>query len=100
MLDSLGEIFMATTQETETRELFAQLQPGDKVEVVHTVKVGMQSWTSSTVGTVRKTERRRHGLHYQRNNDDKVFSDLIVLELDDGSLTTVAIDEYTVLKRR
>ena len=91
---------MVTTEEAATRELFAQLKPGEKVEVVQTVKVGMQSWTSATLGTVRKTERRRHGLHFQRNNDDKVFSDLIVLELDDGSLTTVAIDEYTVLKRR
>lgn len=90
---------MATAEESATRELFTQLKPGDRVEVVHTVKVGMQSWTTSTQGIVVKTERRRHGLHFKRNNDDKVFSDLIVLELDDGSLTTATIDEFTVLKR-
>ena len=41
------------------------------------------------------TERRRHGLHFRRNLDDKVFSDMIVLKRDDGELTTVTMDEYT-----
>jgi hypothetical protein len=90
---------MATAAETATRELFTQLKPGDRVEVVQTVRVGMQSWTTTTRGTVVKTERRRHSLHFKRNYDDKVFSDLVVLKLDDGSLTTLAIDEFTVLTR-
>jgi hypothetical protein len=51
------------------------------------------------VGTVVNTERRRQGLHYRRNPDDKVFADLIVLKRDDGELTTVSMDEFTVLKR-
>ena len=57
-----------------------------------------KTWTTRTVGTVVRTERRRHGLHFRRNTDDKVFSDLIILKLDDGSLTTVTIDEYTELR--
>ena len=32
-----------------------------------------------TVGTVVHTERGRHGLHFRRNFDDKVFSDFILL---------------------
>lgn len=79
------------------RTLFAKLKPGDRVEVVHTVKVGLRSWATTTVGTVVRTERRRHGLHSRRNYDDKVYSDLIVLELDGGELTTVTLDEYTSL---
>ena len=34
------------------------------------------------------TERRRQGLHFRRNPDDKVFADMIVLKRDDGELTT------------
>ena len=49
-----------------------------------------------TVGEVVRTERRRHGLHFRRNHDDKVFSDTILLELPDGELTTVTMDEFTV----
>jgi hypothetical protein len=82
-----------------TREEVNELKPGDRVEVTHVVKVGMKSWETKTVGTVERYERRRHGLHFRRNLDDKVFSDLIVLRLGDGSLTTVTLDEYSTLRK-
>lgn len=82
-----------------TREEINELQPGDRVEVTHEVKVGMKSWETQTVGTVERYERRRHGLHYRRNPDDKVYSDLIVLRLEDGSLTTVTLDEFSSLRK-
>jgi hypothetical protein len=88
-----------TAAEAETRELFAQLQPGDRVELTHSIKVGRQEWPTTIAGTVLRTERRRHGLHFRRHRDDKVFSDLIVLQLDGGELSTVTIDEYTALRR-
>jgi len=46
-----------------------------------------------------KTERRRHGLHFQRNQDDQVFSDVLVLSRDDGELTTVTLDDFCELTR-
>jgi hypothetical protein len=76
-----------------------ELKVGDRVEVEHTVTVGQKSWTTKTCGTVLRTERRRHGLHFERNPDDKVFSDTILLELPDGELTTVTIDEFTTIRR-
>jgi hypothetical protein len=79
--------------------LFKELVPGDPVEVEHVVTVGLRQWTTTTKGKVVRTERRRHGLHFRRNVDDHVFSDLIVLELPDGELTTVTLDEFTVLRR-
>jgi len=84
---------------TVVQEVFDELRPGDRVEVEHLVKVGNESWTTKTVGTVVRTERRRHGLHFPRNFDDQVFSDLILLELADGELTTIAMDEFTTLRR-
>jgi len=89
----------ATSIEAATRHLYSQLKPGDRVELVHEVKVGLKRWITRTAGTVVRTERRRHGLHFRRNLDDKVFSDLILLKKDDGSLTTVTIDEFTELRR-
>jgi len=84
---------------TQIRELFDELKPGDRIEVEHTVTVGPKSWNAKTVGCVVRTERRRHGLHFDRSHDDKVFSDVILLELPDGELTTVTMDEFTVLRR-
>lgn len=82
-----------------TREEINRLQPGDRVEVDHEIKVGLKVWHKTTVGTVERVERRRQGLHFKRNVDDKAFCDLIVLKLADESLTTVTIDEFTKLRK-
>jgi hypothetical protein len=83
----------------ETLEVFADLQPGDRVQIDHEVKVGFRTWHTTTVGTVVRKDRRRHSLHFRRNYDDKVYSDILVLKRDDGELTTVTLDEYSWLKR-
>ncbi len=86
-------------QQLATLKVFEQLQPGDNVEIKHEVKVGFRRWDAVTTGEVVNVERRRHGLHYRRNYDDKVFSDLIVLKRPDGELTTVTLDEFSVLRK-
>ncbi len=86
--------------ETDARQLFAELKSGDRIEIEHEVKVGSsKTWTTKTVGTVLHTERRRQGLHYRRNPDDKVFADMIVLKRDSGEQTTVTMDEFTEIRR-
>jgi hypothetical protein len=80
-------------------KVFESLEPGDRVELQHEVKVGFRTWQTTTVGTVVSKGRRRHGLHFRRNHDDKVFSDQIVLRRDSGELTTVTLDEFSVLKK-
>ncbi len=88
-----------TTSSSQVRAQFDELKAGDRVEVEHLVTVGQQSWTTKTCGTVVRTERRRHGLHFQRNFDDKVFSDSVLLQLPDGELTLLTIDEFTTIRR-
>ena len=89
-----------TPEEQQSRTLNDQLTPGDRVEVIHGVQVGSTAtWNTTTVGKVLRRERRRHGLHFRRNADDKVFSDVLILSRDDGELTTVTIDEYTRLRK-
>jgi hypothetical protein len=80
-------------------ETFASLKPGDRVEVTHEVKVGFRNWSSKTIGTVVSKDRRRHSLHYNRNFDDKVYSDVLILKRDDGELTTVTLDEFSELRK-
>jgi hypothetical protein len=89
-----------TPEERASRTLYAELSPGDRVEVIHGVTVGSSAkWTTTTTGRVLRRERRRHGLHFRRHHDDKVYSDVLILARDDGELTTVTIDEFTRLKR-
>ncbi len=77
--------------------IFAALQPGDRVEVHHQVQVGFRTWTTHVTGRVVRTLRQRHGLHYQRNPDDRVFRDTVVLQRDDGELAAVTLDEFSQL---
>lgn len=89
-----------TPEERQSRTLYDQLAPGDRVEVIHGVQIGSSAaWSTTTVGKVLRRERRRHGLHFRRNPDDKVYSDVLILARDDGELTTVTMDEFTQLKR-
>ncbi|HEX3725113.1 MAG TPA: hypothetical protein VHV08_02680 [Pirellulales bacterium] len=88
------------TNPADARNLFEALRPGDRVEVVHDVKIGStKSWTTATTGTVVHTERRRQGLHFRRSIDDKVFADMIILKRPDGEETTITMDEFTQLRR-
>lgn len=77
---------------------FDQLKPGDQVEVVHRVTVGLQSWTAVVRGQVLWTERRAQGLHFPRTPDEKTYCDLIVLQLPDGQRTTLCLDEFTQIR--
>ena len=90
---------MAIQSEAEMRRLFADLAAGDRIEVEQEVRVGQKCWPTKTVGTLVRTERRRHGLHFRRNPDDKVWSDVLVLRHEDGELTTLAVDEITKIRR-
>lgn len=85
--------------ELQMRRVYNELAPGERVEVTHQVKVGLKIWDTQTEGTVVRKDRRRHGLHFARNRDDKVWSDLLVLERASGELTTITIDEFTRIKR-
>ena len=80
-------------------QTFDSLQPGDRVEVIHEVKVGFRTWSSRTTGTVVSKDRRRHSLHFNRNFDDKVYSDVLILKRDDGELTTITLDEFSELRK-
>lgn len=89
-----------TPEEFLSRALYEKLEPGDRIEVIHGVTVGSSAtWSTTTVGKVMRRERRRHGLHFRRNPDDKVYSDVLILARDDGELTTVTMDEYTRLRK-
>ncbi len=87
----------ATDGASTTR--FDELKPGDRITVRQTLTIAQKSQTVTTTGKVIRTERSRHGPRCQCTLDDKTISDRILLELPDGELTTITMDELTVLQR-
>lgn len=87
-------------REARMRRLYLELQPGDRVHVVHHMKIGFREYESRTSGIVVSKERRECGMEggWRRNWDDRYWFDHLVLRKDDGELTTVTIDEYTEIQ--
>lgn len=88
-----------TTSSSQAHTQFDELNVGDRVEIEHIVTAGNRSWRTSNAGIVVRTERRRHGLHFHRSHDDKVYSNVVLLELPDGELASVTVDEFTTIRR-
>jgi len=87
--------------EKEMRQLYIDLQPGDRVEVTHHIKIGSKQHTTNVTGTVVKKDRRQAGSDcgFARNWDDRYWFDHLILEKDDGELTSLIMDEYIQLKK-
>jgi hypothetical protein len=83
----------------ESRTQFEELKPGDRIAVEQTVTAGANTRRAKTVGRVVRTERCRQAVPCQHAPRQEIFSRLILLELPDGELTTVTVDESTVLHR-
>ena len=87
--------------ELEMRQFYAELQPGDRVEVIHQIEIGYREYDTRTVGTVVKKERHECGIDsgFARHCDDKYWFGHLVLRKDDGELTTLTMDGYTQLRQ-
>jgi hypothetical protein len=88
-----------STGEGEIRTRFDELKPGDRIEVERTVVAAERGRPTRVCGTVIRTERRRHGPARFGGPRDPGFQDVILLELCDGELTAVTMDDTTVLRR-
>jgi hypothetical protein len=88
---------MMSIPDAQTLTRFEELKPGDRITVEHKAAIGQQPWKATT-GTVVRTERRQ-GEHRPCHPDDKTFSRVILIELPDGELSAITMDEFTVLRR-
>ena len=83
----------------EIRTRFDELKPGDRIEVQRSGLVDGESRPERICGTVIRTESRRHGPPGDAETGSAPADDVILLELCDGELTSVTVDESTVLRR-
>lgn len=86
---------------TAAQRVYAELQPGDCVEVVRRLRVGTLNSESRTVATVVSCTQLEAGINsgVRRNWDERQLFPQLLLRKDDGELTTVTLDETTTLKR-
>jgi hypothetical protein len=71
------------------------IRPGMRIKVSQTIVRRDESWQSETVGTILQAEPRPTGSWYAHGKDDKYWLVRIVLQKDDGEITTLTLDHNT-----
>ena len=80
-------------------ELLRSLQPGQRIRVVQTVRVGARVWTAETAGAFRSINYLATGLSTERVAEDDIVVPLVHFTKDNGELSSIAIDENTRVER-
>jgi hypothetical protein len=71
------------------------LRPGAKVRVTQQIAARDYTWTSDVTGTVLEFEQKPTGSWFAHSKDDKLWLDRLLLQKDDGELTTLNLDDYS-----
>jgi hypothetical protein len=72
--------------------------PGSVVRITQQIPRRIDTVTISITGTVVRQERQPSGSWYARNKDNRVWLDRLVVRKDDGEITILNLDEYTVVE--
>jgi hypothetical protein len=72
-----------------------KLQPGQKIRITQTVRVGRRQWTTTVEGTLRQVAYLVTGLSTDRVAEDDIVVPTIHFTKENGELSSIAIDEKT-----
>ena len=93
-----------TTITSTTRKLSQQqvdilksLQPGQRVRVVQTVRVGAKKWQAVAEGVFREINYLATGLTTDRVPEDDIVVPVVHFTKDNGELSSISVDENTVV---
>lgn len=75
-----------------------QLVPGAKVKVLQQIAARDYSWNSETAGTIVEFRQKQTGSWFAHSKDDKLWLDRLTLRKTDGEITTLNLDEFSVVK--
>jgi hypothetical protein len=76
-------------------ETLGKLQPGQRIRICQTVRVGLKSWPATVTGVFRGLNALVTGLATDRVPEDDVIVSTIHFTKDSGELSSVAVDENT-----
>ena len=79
--------------------LLKTLKAGERIKTIQTVRVGSRKWTTEAVGTYRGTNYLATGVTTDRIAEDDIVVPTVHFTKDNGELTSVALDEHTVIER-
>ena len=78
--------------------LRTKLVPGARVRVTQQIAARDYAWPSVVVGTVVEYLQQETGSWFAHSKDDRLWLDRLVLRKDDGEITTLNLDSYSVIE--
>jgi hypothetical protein len=72
--------------------------PGRRVRVTQQVPHLDGAWTSTVEGVVTRFRQEKTGSWFAHAKDDQLWLDRLELRLDDGELSILNLDQYSVIE--
>jgi len=78
-------------------EVVRSLRAGQRIKVVQTVRVGSRKWQATAEGVFREFNYLATGVTTERVPEDDVIAPMLHFAKDNGELSSVALDENTLV---
>jgi len=75
-----------------------RLVPGARVKVTQQIAARDHTWTTTHAGTIVDYCQKTTGSWYAHSKNDKLWLDRLKLRKADGEITTLNLDDYTVIE--
>ena len=75
-----------------------RMVPGAKVRVIQQIAARNYSWSSEVTGEIIEYQQKQTGSWFAHSKDDKLWLDRLTLRKPDGEITTLNLDEFSVVK--
>jgi hypothetical protein len=73
-------------------------RPGSRVRVIQQLAQRDQVWTNTIEGVITRFQQAKTGSWFAHAKDDKLWLDRLELRKDDGELTILNLDQYSVIE--
>jgi len=93
-----GTISSATRRlSPEQVAILRSLEPGQRIRIVQTVRVGARKWQAIVEGRFRELNYLATGLTTERVPEDDIVVPVVHFAKDGGELSSIAVDENTLV---
>jgi len=77
--------------------ILRSLEPGQRIRIVQTVRVGARKWQAIVEGRFRELNYLATGLTTERVPEDDIVVPVVHFAKDGGELSSIAVDENTLV---